>query len=116
MNALNILIEQHEMSIECPHCGWMGTNTLEWMSAHRDTKCPACLGVIVLNTTEKRREIANFRRQALALAAQLSDSIPVILRPLPAKPKLQLVIADLYGGNRWHAMNERTVRVARNRR
>jgi hypothetical protein len=72
---LAALIESYELEIDCGHCGWAGQRNLGWLGTHRDMNCPACGGVIVLNTSERRRRISAVRRQVAALHEQLSDSL-----------------------------------------
>jgi hypothetical protein len=121
---LNALVESYELEIECRHCGWCGQRTLGWLAAHRDTNCPACRGVIVLNTSERRREISALRRQVAALHEQLSGSISSAENvlagaqaaqanaPKPAASRLSLW--HLYGNKTRTALSDR--RITRSRR
>jgi hypothetical protein len=78
MCALSDAIGSRELTVQCRHCGWSEFRTLSWLGARRDMNCPTCCGVIVLNTSERRREISHLRRQVAALHAHFADMIPAI--------------------------------------
>jgi hypothetical protein len=115
MTALNDLIGSRELTVECRHCGWAGPRPLSWLSGQRDMYCPACVGVIVLNTSERRLEIAALHRQVSSLHDQLTDSItsaigimtqmPASLRPTEPKRHLALSIHQ-YCNNKWPSLND----------
>jgi hypothetical protein len=103
------LIESYEFEIDCRHCGWSGRHNVGWLNARRDMNCPACRGVIVLNTSERRRQIAALRRQVAALREQLHGSIlyarsvlsgAVSARQGAGAPLSKLGLWQLYGGGR----------------
>ncbi len=76
MSALSEAIESRELAVRCPHCAWSDLRAISWLSERRDMNCPACRGVIVLNTSERRREISLLRRQVAILHKHLADLIP----------------------------------------
>ncbi len=106
MSALDELIEARELEVRCPHCKWAELRVLSWLSGRRDMNCPTCLRVIVLNTSERRREIASLRRQVFALHALLADTISTAdqfirrtdahLRSRPAEATLDLALPIAY--------------------
>jgi hypothetical protein len=106
MGALNEVIESTELPVHCRRCGWTEQRTVMWLSAHRDMNCPACCSVIVLNTSERRREISQLRRQLAALHDHLSDLIPLaghLLNGMPTPvrtPAPDLALASAYRKNR----------------
>jgi ribosomal protein S27E len=71
MGQLSELIERREMDVRCWQCDWAEARTLQWVSAQRHMNCPACAAVIVLDTSEVRREIALQRKQLAALHGQM---------------------------------------------
>jgi ribosomal protein S27E len=71
MAELNDLIEGREIDIKCWQCGWTEPRTLAWLSAQRHMNCPGCASVIVLDSSELRREITRQRRQLSALHDQM---------------------------------------------
>lgn len=102
MPELNELIERREIDVSCWHCGWTEARTLSWVSSQRHMSCPTCASVIVLDSSELRREIARQRKQLQALHSQmvnLLDSADRIarhsapIRPGAAQPKLDLALA-----------------------
>lgn len=107
MSALSEAIESREIEVQCRCCGWSELRTLNWLGARRDMHCPACLSVIVLNTSERRREISHLRRQMAALHEHFADVISernhftsaarMPVRAAPSAPNLALV--DAYRGN-----------------
>ncbi len=107
MAALDDLIEARELEVRCAHCEWAEFRVLGWLSARRDMNCPTCLSVIVLNTSERRREIACLRRQVFALHDLLVDTIPAadhgigraaaISRSRPAAATWDLALPMAYG-------------------
>ena len=68
---LSELIDSREIDIKCWQCGWSEPRTLAWLSAQRHMNCPGCSSVIVLDSSEVRREIARQRRQLSALHGQM---------------------------------------------
>jgi len=108
MCALNDAIEARELKVQCRHCGWSEYRTLSWFGTRRDMNCPTCCGVIVLNTSERRREISLLRRQVAALHEHFATVIPAVghtlagvrapARALPSAPDLAL--AGAYRANR----------------
>src|ERR1700761_8868373 len=103
MAELNELIESREIDIKCWQCGWTEPRTLAWLSAQRHMNCPGCSSVIVLDSSELRREISRQRKQLSALHGQmvnLLESAGKISRraQLPPKmtgltPKMDLALA-----------------------
>jgi hypothetical protein len=73
---LTSLVETLQLQIECRHCGYCEQKTLSWLRERRDMNCCQCGGVIVLNTSERKREIAALRRQLASLHDQLVGAIP----------------------------------------
>jgi ribosomal protein S27E len=71
MAELDEVIEGREIDIKCWHCGWTEPRTLAWLSAQRHMNCPVCTSVIVLDSSEMRREINRQRRQLSALHGQM---------------------------------------------
>jgi ribosomal protein S27E len=76
VSDLTNVIEMLQLRVECRHCGHIEEKTLSWLSARRDMNCCQCGGVIVLNTSERKREIAALRRQVESLHEQLADVMP----------------------------------------
>ena len=103
MAELDELIEGREIDIRCWHCGWTEPRTLAWLSAQRHMSCPRCTSVIVLDSSEVRREITRQRKQLSALHGQmlnLLESASKIARraQLPPRmtglaPKMDLALA-----------------------
>jgi hypothetical protein len=88
---LNEVIEQREMEIRCWSCGWSEFRTLRWIAAQRHTNCPTCSSVIVLDSSEVRREIARQRKQLSALHGQmvnLLESASKISRRAQLPPRM----------------------------
>jgi len=71
MAELSELIEGREIDIKCWHCGWTEPRTLAWLSARRHMNCPGCASVIVLDSSEVRREITLRRKQFSTLHGQM---------------------------------------------
>jgi len=118
MSALNDLIESRELEVQCRHCGWAELRTLSWLGVRRDMNCPACSGVIILNTSERRLAITRLRRQVSALHEHLVEMIPAAdysvngaqlqVRTAPLALRLELALASAYRetmhcGNDLHA-------------
>jgi hypothetical protein len=101
MPELNELIACREIDIRCWQCGWTEARTFGWVTSQRHMNCPACASVIVLDTSDVRREIARQRKQLAALHHQmigLVQSPSKIARPHSAPrahcaPKLDLALA-----------------------
>jgi hypothetical protein len=100
MAELNDLIEGREIDIKCWQCGWTDPRTLAWLSAQRHMNCPGCASVIVLDSSELRREITRQRRQFSALHDQMVN----LLQPagkiprraqLPARMTALVPVMDL---------------------
>jgi hypothetical protein len=71
MGELDELIENREIDIHCWQCQWTEPRSLSWLSSQRHMNCPLCASVIVLDSSEVRREIARQRRQLAALHGQM---------------------------------------------
>jgi hypothetical protein len=74
--TLNDWIGSRDLEVGCRLCGWAGSRDLDWLSVHRDMNCPGCERVIILNTSEFKRAIADLRRQLSTLRQQLAAMIP----------------------------------------
>ncbi len=70
-SELQEVIERREIEIGCWQCGWTEARTLSWLSSMRHMSCPTCGSVIVLDTSEVRREITRHRRQLSTLHGQM---------------------------------------------
>ena len=91
MASLNELIERREIDIRCWQCDWSEARTLSWLSTQRHMNCPVCAAVIVLDTSEVRREISRQRKQLSALHGQmvnLLQSADKISRRAQLAPRL----------------------------
>lgn len=75
MSELDQVIDGREIDIKCWHCGWTEPRTLAWLSEQRHMNCPGCSSVIVLDSSEVRREITRQRRQLSALHGQMLDTL-----------------------------------------
>ena len=101
MSELHEVIEGRELDIRCWHCGWVEARTLSWVSSKRHMSCPTCNSVIVLDTSEVRREIVRQRKQLAALHGQMvkimdmSAKQPTLraVRPAGCRPNLDLALA-----------------------
>lgn len=71
MAELEDLIEQREIDVRCWQCGWTEARTLNWVAAQRHMSCPTCSSVIVLDSSELRREISRQRKQLSTLHGQM---------------------------------------------
>jgi hypothetical protein len=71
MSDLQQVIEAREIDIRCWHCGWIESRTVSWLNSKRHMSCPTCSSVIVLDTSEVRREITRQRRQLSTLHGQM---------------------------------------------
>jgi hypothetical protein len=109
------LIDSYEFEIDCRHCGWSGRYSVGWLNARRDMNCPACRGVIVLNTSERRRQITALRRQVAALREQLHGSLlsarsvlsgTAFARHGAGAPLSTLGLWQIYGGGRRRRSSE----------
>lgn len=76
MADLTSVLDLLLLQIECRHCGYCENKTLRWLNLRRDMNCCQCNGVIVLNTSERKREISALRRQIASLHDQLVGAIP----------------------------------------
>jgi hypothetical protein len=114
MIPLSVLIDSRELEVACGHCGWVGPRSLSWLNDRRDMNCPACDGVIVLNTSARRREILAVRRQVSSLHAQLTGSLSgasgVMPRsrskPQATAPKSELTLLHQFSDNKWPSLND----------
>ena len=102
---LQQVIAGREIEIRCWHCGWTEARTLSWLSSKRHMSCPTCTSVIVLDTSEVRREITRQRRQLSTLHGQMVNLLdasgrqqappsnqPASRRPT-SRPNLDLALA-----------------------
>jgi hypothetical protein len=101
MLELQELIEGRELDIRCWHCGWVEARTLSWVSSKRHMSCPTCSSVIVLDTSDVRREIVRQRKQLAALHGQMvrimetpsKQPLPPAVRAANGRPALDLALA-----------------------
>jgi ribosomal protein S27E len=100
MSELQEVIEGRELEIRCWHCSWVEARTLSWVSSKRHMSCPTCSSVIVLDTSEVRREILRQRKQLAALHGLMvrimdtSTKQPLrSVRPPTSRPNLDLALA-----------------------
>lgn len=103
MPEIDELIESRQIDVRCWHCEWSEPRALSWLSTQRHMACPECASVIVLDTSEVRREIARQRRQLATLREQMTkllDDAGKISRPAqrPSRitslaPKLDLALS-----------------------
>jgi hypothetical protein len=103
MAELNDLIEGREIDVKCWLCGWIESRTLAWLSAQRHMNCPSCRSVIVLDSSEMRREITRQRKQLSTLHGQMvtllqsankiSRRAQVPPRMTSVAPKMDLALA-----------------------
>ena len=56
-------IEERKLLVRCWHCDWNEHRSLSWFSGQRHMNCPHCESIIVLDTSDVRRELARQRRQ-----------------------------------------------------
>jgi hypothetical protein len=100
---LNEVIEHREIEISCWQCGWKEARTLSWVASQRHMNCPTCESVIVLDSSQVRREITRQRKQLSALhgqmvnllqsAGKISSRAQVAPRMTGLSPKLDLALA-----------------------
>jgi hypothetical protein len=81
MSELTAVIGSKELPVNCGQCNWQGARCLDWLLVHRDMICPDCGGVIVLNTSERRRQMVTLQRQVRALHEQLAQTLSGTLLP-----------------------------------
>jgi ribosomal protein S27E len=81
MSDLQQVIEGREIDIRCWHCGWIEARTLSWLSSKRHMSCPTCSSVIVLDTSDVRREIMRQRRQLSTLHGQMVNLLDTSGKP-----------------------------------
>jgi hypothetical protein len=103
MPDLNEVIEHREIDIRCWHCGWKEARILSWVASQRHMNCPTCASVIVLDSSEVRREITRQRKQLAALhgqmvnllqsAGKISSRAQLPPRMAGMAPKLDLALA-----------------------
>jgi hypothetical protein len=123
---LTSVIEALQLRIECRHCGCCEDKTLSWLSTRRDMNCCRCGGVIVLNTSELKREIAALRRQVASLHRQLSGTIPAagcvmdkangLIRSTLPPPVPELSLVHAYRDSSGRGLNGQSRAAARFRR
>jgi hypothetical protein len=65
-------IEERKLLVRCWHCDWTEHRTLSWFSGQRHMSCPECESIIVLDTSDVRRELARQRRQLTELRDQIA--------------------------------------------
>jgi len=114
---LQEVIERREIEIGCWQCGWSEARTLSWLSSMRHMSCPTCCSVIVLDTSEVRREITRHRRQLAALHGQMlsildtasKQQLPRTVRQSSGRAGLDLALAHR------HPDMSRRVRAQRER-
>ena len=101
MSELQEVIEGRDFDIRCWHCGWAEARTLRWVSSKRHMSCPTCSSVIVLDTSQVRREIVRQRKQLAALHGQMvrimdtAGKQPALgaVRHSVCRPQLDLALA-----------------------
>ncbi len=114
MVPLSTLIEAQELEVSCGHCQWADKRPLSWLCERCDMHCPRCDGVIVLNTSDRRRAITALRRQASSLHALLVESLTAANAAMSrspaqarvATPRDELLLVQRYQDDRRPAMNE----------
>lgn len=104
MSDLQQVIEGREIEVRCWQCGWTEARTVSWLSSKRHMSCPTCDSVIVLDTSEVRREIMRQRKQLATLHGQMASLLEpsgkIWLRPHRAprqgnlRPVLDLALAQ----------------------
>ena len=72
MQNLIDTIEERRLLVRCWHCDWSEQRTLRWFSGQRHMSCPNCESIIVLDTSDVRRELARQRRQLSELRDQIA--------------------------------------------
>lgn len=72
MQELIESIEERKLMVRCWHCDWHEQRTLSWFSGQRHMNCPQCESIIVLDTSDVRRELARQRRQLSELRTQIA--------------------------------------------
>jgi hypothetical protein len=93
MQDLMESIEERQWSVRCWHCDWNELRTLSWFAGQRHMNCPQCESIIVLDTSDVRRELARQRRQL----AQLRDQIAKLLGD--ARKRSTLMPGESAGGS-----------------
>ena len=126
MADLTSVLEMLQLRIECRHCGCCEDKTLSWLSTRRDMNCRQCSGVIVLNTSERKREISALRRQVASLHQQLSGTIPAagcvmdkasrLIRAALPPPRPELSLVHVYRDSSGRCLNGQSRAAARFRR
>jgi hypothetical protein len=96
-------IEERKLLVRCWHCDWNEHRSLSWFSGQRHMNCPHCESIIVLDTSDVRRELARQRRQLSELRSQIakllgdarkrSTLMPGESSNLPQDPLMELAIA-----------------------
>lgn len=86
-------IEERQLSVRCWHCDWNEQRTLSWFAGQRHMSCPQCESIIVLDTSDVRRELARQRRQL----SQLRDQIAKLLGD--ARKRSTLMPGESAGGS-----------------
>jgi hypothetical protein len=116
-SELQDVIEGREIQIRCWHCGWSEARTLSWLSSMRHMGCPTCSSVIVLDTSEVRREITRHRRQLATLHGQMVNILDVASQqhlPRPVRQTSCRANLDLALAHR-HPDSSRRARGTRHR-
>jgi hypothetical protein len=100
---LQQVLEEREIDVRCWQCGWTEARTMSWLSSKRHMSCPTCDSVIVLDTSQVRREIMRQRKQLAALHGQMVNLLEspnkISQRPLQTlrhanpRPVLDLALA-----------------------
>jgi hypothetical protein len=103
MSNLQQVLEEREIDVRCWQCGWTEARTMSWLSSKRHMSCPTCDSVIVLDTSQVRREIMRQRKQLAALHGQMvnllespskiSQRPPRAVRQANPRPVLDLALA-----------------------
>ncbi len=73
--TLSEIVNAYELTIACEKCGAQSQQSIGWIRAHRDMKCPRCEAVIVLNTSRITGTIRSLERRLNDLQSQLAERI-----------------------------------------
>jgi hypothetical protein len=109
MQELIESIEERTLLVRCWHCDWNELRTLSWFSGQRHMNCPYCENIIVLDTSDVRRELTRQRRQLSELGSQIakllgdarkrSMLLPGESGSVPQDPMMGLAIAKSHPDN-----------------
>ena len=69
------IVNGYELTIACGKCGTQTQQSIGWIRAHRDMRCPGCEAVIVLNTSRITGTIRSVERRLNDLQSQLTERI-----------------------------------------